>query len=705
MKPIKLLAIALSLSLITLALPANLAHADSPSGTWTPTGSLNGARGQHTVTALADGRVLVAGGFRDTAASATAEIYDSHSGTWAPTGAMHQLRADHTATLLADGRVLVVGGNDPYAVPNRDLSLTSAELYDPHTGTWTTTGSLHDGRMLHTATLLSDGKVLVVGGWNTTISDSLYSAELYDPATGTWDYAGNLGYARRHHTSTLLSDGNVLVVGGAGNSAFPANAEIYDHITGAWAITGALHERRLAHSATLLPNGKVLVAGGSSFDYLASAEVFDPSTGEWTVTGSMNGVRESHAAVLLPDGRALVAGASASIDSSPSTSELYDYSTGTWTRTGLMNHAHGGKVIMVLLANGQALITGGWGGGETELFGFASNPQIAPVPAGTGVEGGTYTAAGTFSDASSTSWTGTADYGDGSGLQPLSIDNSAKSFSLSHVYKNDGVYTVHITVTGNLGASGTSTNAVTVSNAPAVISAITGPAAPVSVGTSFAASATFADPGVLDTHTAMWSWGDGTQTPGSLTEHDGSGSVSNSHTYAQAGVYIITVSVTDDGYATSTATYQYLVAYDPSAGFVTVSGKYISQAGWDMQSPSAAGVVRFGGQVKYTNNTLPSSNVKFSFKVGGLDFTSTGCQWLVLSGAKAMFKANGTVNGSGSYTILVSGVDGSTTNSADLVRVKITDDSTNTVIYDTQPGAPETADPMTPLTSGFVKVH
>lgn len=143
------------------------------SGTWTPTGGLDGERFAHTAALLPDGKVLVTGGTDGFGDIATSEVYDPALGGWTRTGDLNNAQSSHTATLLPNGKVLVAGGNS-YG--------TSAELYDPANGTWTTTGSLGFGRYAgHTATLLPNGKVLVAGG-----SFGTHYAELYDPASGVW---------------------------------------------------------------------------------------------------------------------------------------------------------------------------------------------------------------------------------------------------------------------------------------------------------------------------------------------------------------------------------------------------------------------------------------------------------------------------------------------------------------------------------------
>src|SRR5205814_4497993 len=158
-------------------------------------------------------------------------------------------REYHTATLLADGRVLVACGGtaETYAYPYTN----TAELYDPATGTWTFTGSLHYVRSVHTATLLPNGKGLVAGGWPEAVSTG--SAELYDPATGTWTFTGDLNIRHAAHTATLLFDGRVLVAGGTHSFR---SVELAEPSKGTGTATASLTTPRYGdRTATLAADG------------------------------------------------------------------------------------------------------------------------------------------------------------------------------------------------------------------------------------------------------------------------------------------------------------------------------------------------------------------------------------------------------------------------------------------------------------------
>lgn len=279
------------------------------------------------------------------------QAFGQASNTFGNTGTLGTARYRHTATLLSNGKVLAAGGANSSNAP-----IQSAELYDPATGFWSTTGSLIAARQLHTATLLPNGKVLVAGG--TTGGTALATAELYDPATGTWSSTGSLAAARQRHTATLLQNGKVLVAGGLSDSGVIDTAELYDPATGTWSAAGTLMTGRYAQTATLLQNGKVLVAGGVGTTFLNTTELYDPGNGTWSLTGALATPRANTTATLLATGQVLIVGGANSGSSSLTTAELYDPTGGTWSGTGSLG-AGSSNHAATLLPNGKVLVTGG----------------------------------------------------------------------------------------------------------------------------------------------------------------------------------------------------------------------------------------------------------------------------------------------------------------------------------------------------------
>jgi hypothetical protein len=318
-------------------LPLATATLFNPPGIFSPTGSLATARGYHTATLLTDGRVLIAGGgpaswVHPGPYLASAELYDAKTGTFSPTGSMVTPREGHTATLLRDGRVLITGGDDTGNHPT-----ASAELYDPKTGTFSPTGSMATARAFHTATLLADGRVLIAGGdpsgWN--FNSLIASAEIYDPSTGTFSATGSLIVGRAWQTATLLPDGRVLIAGGESNGGGDLLvAELYDPNAGTFSPTGSMTEPRTYHQATLLADGRVLMTGGggdyTNRSFLASAALYDPKTGTFSPTGSMTEPRTYHQATLLLGGRVLITGGYGALAPLAS-AEIYDPASGTFT--------------------------------------------------------------------------------------------------------------------------------------------------------------------------------------------------------------------------------------------------------------------------------------------------------------------------------------------------------------------------------------
>jgi N-acetylneuraminic acid mutarotase len=301
---------------------------DPAAGTWSATGPLGTPRRMHTLTVLADGRVLAAGGNTGgtsypPAGLTSAELYDPETGTWSPTGAMANPRGGHSATLLPDGRVLVAGG-EHIRSPSTTVSLAGAELFDPLTGTWTTTEPMNDPRWHHQAVVLLDGRVLVIGGYVSTgysMSAHLALCELYDPVAGTWSQAGPMSTRRVIHQTVRLLDGTVLTIGGGathGNddSTYDpyslASTERYDPATDQWRPDTSLPWGRSYHRAVLLPSGDCLVVSGTDDACLdvgfQNAVRYDPATRQWTPTAGMITGRWAFGATALADGRVLAVG-------------------------------------------------------------------------------------------------------------------------------------------------------------------------------------------------------------------------------------------------------------------------------------------------------------------------------------------------------------------------------------------------------------
>ena len=311
---------------------------------WIATGSMGTPRSGHTAVRLLDGRVLVVGGAGDEN-DTSAELYDPDTGTWSATGNMLKPHAGFLAfpaTLLRDGRVLVGDADDPGALD----PIFGAEVYDPDSGTWTPTGKMIEASP-GTATVLRDGRVLVTGSDGT-------SSQLYDPDNGTWTSAGKMVTSSRGHAATLLPDGKVLVVGGfdvSNDDAFDS-AELYDPATGTWTAIAPMHAAKGSIRATLLPDGNVLVVGGPDIRPPTPPELYDSATGSWTVAGDpARPVTSYLSATLLSDGTVLLTDVPDAV--------LYDPGTGSWTATGTMLAQHDVAPSAALLLDGTVLVTGG----------------------------------------------------------------------------------------------------------------------------------------------------------------------------------------------------------------------------------------------------------------------------------------------------------------------------------------------------------
>lgn len=278
---------------------------------------------------------LFAGGVGQSPATATSQAYVFNLSELNVTGlSMGTARMLHSVTTLADNRVLVVGGWDGNGA---FAGMSSTEIFDPATLGFSPAGALPAGRAGHAAARLADGRVLVCGG--TSGVGELRSANLYDPATDSFGATGNMQLTRPAPAAVTLGDGRVLVVGSNGS----ALAEAYDPASGGFAAVGtmtAVHGFGL--SATLLPNGLVLIVGGLSGPNGGSsavAEVFDPGAGTFTAVGRLNTPRSEHVAILQNDGKVLVCGGISDTGATLASCELFDPATNAFSAAADMPRA------------------------------------------------------------------------------------------------------------------------------------------------------------------------------------------------------------------------------------------------------------------------------------------------------------------------------------------------------------------------------
>lgn len=313
---------------------------------WTLIPSMNLARKDHSATLLNDGRVLVVAGVTSSAPpdfgrTATAEIYDPRTNAWQFTESLPRSVTGRAAVRLQDGRVLVAGGfpGEPGTLSDGSAQ---AEIYDPATGHWDQTGSLNTGRFWHTLTLLANGEVLAVRGSNDVdLMTTLSSTEIYNPASGQWRVAGDSGEGSVYHSATLLPDGKVMVVGGntggIGGDLILSSVHLFDPASEKWSDMPALQAKRYEHSATLLANGDALIVGGSdqndhypnlTYAVGGSVEGFSRAGGTWGSAPALNVARSGHTTTLLDDGSILVAGGSILVAGG---NQWYDFSQTTST--------------------------------------------------------------------------------------------------------------------------------------------------------------------------------------------------------------------------------------------------------------------------------------------------------------------------------------------------------------------------------------
>jgi N-acetylneuraminic acid mutarotase len=276
-------------------------------------------------------------------------------------------RAAHTATLLKNGNVLIVGG-----MQKNGVFYDEAEIFDPSENSFTTLkNKMTKRRVSHTATLLEDGRVLVVGGWSNRNAPE-NTAEIFDPKTNEFTAVGNTQFRRSGHSSTLLDNGKVLIAGGNNGERSLSEAEVFDPKTNSFELVGKMKTARAIHTATKLSDDRILLTGGEvkRNSVISDAEIFDPETSSFKqVSNKMNAVRYKHDAVLLADGSVLIFGGSDENDTRGKlkSAEIFDPAKETFTPTKDMNFARF-KIskTAALLENGKVLIAGG--NEQAEIF-------------------------------------------------------------------------------------------------------------------------------------------------------------------------------------------------------------------------------------------------------------------------------------------------------------------------------------------------
>lgn len=333
------------------------------SNKWLPAGSMKYRRFMFEATKLENGNIIVTGGsYRDwsdpTYFYSECELYDFRKGIWIDLPDMFMKRVMHCSTLLNDGKVLITGGST-----NNMDSLSSVEMFDPFKLSWLQMSSMKVPRSSHQATLLNNGQVLVTGGlsgYTERTSTILASVELYDPESNIWKQVADMNTPRSGHTAVLLDDGRVMVLG---NLQVDYSTEIYDPLIDKWTFTDNTHNINTDYRAVKLEDNSILAMGGilDVFDRSVYAERYDPIKNNWTVLAPLNTGRDNHCATLLADGKVIVTGGS----DNPS-AEIYDIATNSWTLTAGMNIAREYHKTL-LLNDGTVLVIGG------EMFNEGNN--------------------------------------------------------------------------------------------------------------------------------------------------------------------------------------------------------------------------------------------------------------------------------------------------------------------------------------------
>lgn len=339
-------------------------------GTCLAGGAMRLPRAGHTATLLRDGRVLIVGGETGTATTDSAELYDPVSKTFSFSTSLHTPRSDHAATLLADGRVLIVGGTNTQTFS----AVSSAEVFEfdaQGVGHFTVVGDMSAARYGPTATLLPDGRVLALGGQASTPVSDPVALDLWSPLTSGFSTAGvALNFGRLFHTANLMNDGSVVVVGGYSDTLGPlSRAEVLQWGSGGTltVFTVPMKTARQHHTATRLPTGALFVFGGigSTGQGVLGGEVYSPGDTAFVSSNvAATTARYDHTATLLPSGRVMYAGGRQGTLATDLLSSVHVYEPANVNLPGMATSATlttaRTRHTATLLSDGKVLLTGGY---------------------------------------------------------------------------------------------------------------------------------------------------------------------------------------------------------------------------------------------------------------------------------------------------------------------------------------------------------
>ncbi len=514
--------------------------------------------------------------------------------------------------------------------------------------------------------------------------------------------------------------GGILYAVGGYNPVlgFTGTVEAYDASTNVWATKASMPTPRNGPGMAVVNGIVYAVGGGSNFDNaLSTVEAYDPSTDTWATKASMPTARLDLAVAAL-NGVLYAFGGWRNGPASVATVDAYDPVTDTWTARSPMPVPRSGAAVAV--ANGKFYVIGGARPGSfigpVAEYDPATDLWVlkAPIPTprfrlGAGSVNNVVYAVGGINDISQ--------YATVEAYDP-STDSWTTELSMPTTRYRLGVGVVN----GILYAIGGFDSAVldivealeppVATNVAPIVTGIVLPGAPVAVATPLGVTATFTDANSLDSHTATMQWGDATTSSALVSESNGSGTTSGTHSYLTPGVYTVGAMVSDgslsDTRFSALDVPAYIVVYDPSAGFVTGGGWINSPAGAYAPNPSLAGKATFGFVAKYQKGAnTPSGDTQFQFTTASFTFKSLSYDWLVVAGAKAQYKGSGAINGGGDYAFMLTAVDGQTNGGGgiDKFRMKIWDKANGGLIHDNQVGASDDAALSTALGGGSIVIH